>query len=319
MAEGVILAIDGGATRTRCLAVDRAGSVLGRCDAGPANHLLTDAAVVRNSLMAAIDGALAAAGLPRSAVRCVAAGLAGVDHDGAGAEAARELFDDLDDAVFAIAGDMVIAHLAAFEGDPGVLALAGTGSAIFGIGPDGRGIKAGGWGPLFGNEGSAYRIGRDALTAAARAHDGAGPATSLVDAIVTHLELRDFRETVAWAYGGSVMDSSGVASLAPVVARSAEAGDGVARAILETAGQELAEGVAAVAARLQLAAPLVSYQGPVLETCAVARDAFIRRVAERLAGARVVAPRHPPVMGACALGRRALDWPPPQIVAKNHT
>jgi len=307
MAQGVILAIDGGATRTRCLAVDRAGSVVGRGDGGPANHLLADAAVVRRSLMEAVDGALAAAGLPRSAVRCVAAGLAGVDYDGAGAEEARELFDDLDDAVFTIAGDMVIAHLAAFEGDPGVLALAGTGSAIFGIGHDGRGIKAGGWGPLFGNEGSAYRIGRDGLAAAARAYDGAAPATSLVDAIVAHLELRDFRETVAWAYGG-VMDSSGVASLAPVVARSAEAGDGVARGILETAGQELAEGVAAVAARLQLEAPIISYQGPVLETCAVARDAFVRRVAERLAGAHVAAPRHPPVMGAWVLGRRTLNW-----------
>ena len=307
MAQGVILAIDGGATRTRCLAVDRAGTVRGRGEAGPANHVLVDAAVVRRSLMEAIDRALTAAALPRSAVRCVAAGLAGVDYDGAGAEAARGLFEDLDDAVFAIAGDMVIAHLAAFDGAPGVLALAGTGSAILGIGPDGKRVKAGGWGPLFGNEGSAYRIGRDALVAAARAYDGAGPPTSLVSAIAAHLELRDFRDTVEWAYG-SVMDSSRVASLAPVVAVSAEANDRVARGILETAGQQLAEGVAAVVGRLQLAPPLISYQGPVLGTCAVARDAFVRRLAEVLPDARVVAPKYPPVMGACVLGRRALDW-----------
>lgn len=62
-----------------------------------------------------------------------------------------------------------------------------------------------------------------------------------------------------------------------------------------------------------------AHQGPVLEGCAVARDAFVRRLAERLPDARVVAPRYPPVMGACVLGRRALDWPAPQFAVEHQS
>jgi hypothetical protein len=175
MTNELILAIDGGATRTRCLVIDRDGRVLGRGDAGPSNHLLIDHDSVRRSLSTAMDRALASAGLSKSAVRCAAAGLAGVDYDGAGADAARRLVDGVGPAVVAIEGDAVIAHLAALGGCPGVVALAGTGSNILGIAADGTRVKAGGWGPLYGNEGSAHGIARQALVAAARAYDGLGP------------------------------------------------------------------------------------------------------------------------------------------------
>ena len=46
----IILAIDGGGSRTRCLAIDRDGHVVGEGTGGPANHLLVEAAVVARSL-----------------------------------------------------------------------------------------------------------------------------------------------------------------------------------------------------------------------------------------------------------------------------
>jgi N-acetylglucosamine kinase len=313
----VILAIDGGATRTRCLAIDRGGLVLGRGDAGPANHLLIDHAIVRQSLSRAIEQALRAAGISKSAVQCVAAGLAGVDHDGSGTAAARRLFDDVGAARIAIEGDMVIAHLAALGGDPGVVALAGTGSNILGVAPDGTRLKAGGWGPLYGNEGSAYQIAREALVAAARAYDGRGPATALLGAIVGRLKVRNFRETPDAIYGAG-MGTAEVAALAPLVNDVAEAGDSIARAILVRAGTDLAEGVAVVIDRLRLSGEhrLVSYQGAVLETCTTTREAFIRNLEQRVSRVRVEAPRHEPIMGAYLLGRRVLNWPASELHAE---
>jgi N-acetylglucosamine kinase-like BadF-type ATPase len=310
MTNEVILAIDGGATRTRCLAMDRDGRVLGRGDAGPSNHLLIDHDSVRQSLSTAMDRALASAGLSRSAVRCAAAGLAGVDYDGAGADVARRLVDRVGAAVVAIEGDAVIAHLAALGGCPGVVALAGTGSNILGIAPDGTRVKVGGWGPLYGNEGSAHEIARQALVAAARAYDGLGPRTALVRAILQRFGLREFRETLQAIYGAG-LGISEVAALAPLVENAAESGDDVAHEILVRAGTDLAEGVALVIDRLGLGKQhrLVSYQGAVLESCAAAREPFVRALSERGEGIRVEAPMYEPIIGAYMLGRRALNWP----------
>jgi N-acetylglucosamine kinase-like BadF-type ATPase len=251
MTNDYILAIDGGATRTRCLAMDRDGRVLGRGDAGPSNHLLIDHESVRQSLSAAMDRALASAGLSRSEVCCTAAGLAGVDYNGAGADVARGLIDGVGAVAVAIEGDAVIAHLAALGGCPGVVALAGTGSNILGIAPDGTRVKVGGWGPLYGNQGSAHEIARQALIAAARAYDGLGPPTALVRAILQRFGLREFRETLQAIYGAG-LGIPEVAALAPLVEDAAESGDDVAHEILVRAGTDLADGVAVVIDRLGL-------------------------------------------------------------------
>jgi N-acetylglucosamine kinase len=233
-----------------------------------------------------------------------------VDYDGVGADVARRLIDGVGAAVVAIEGDVVIAHLAALGGCPGVVALAGTGSSILGIGTDGTRLKVGGWGPLYGNEGSAHEIARRALAAAARAYDGLGPRTVLVQAILQRFGLRDFRDTLNAIYGAG-LGTSEVAALAPLVENAAESGDDVARDILVRAGIDLAEGVAVVIDRLALGGRqrLVSYQGAVLESCAAAREAFVRALRQRVEGVRIDAPRYQPIIGAYMLGRRTLNWP----------
>lgn len=311
MTSDVILAIDGGATRTRCAAIDRGGRVLGRGEGGPANHLLVAHPVVRRSLARAIDEALVSAGIARSDVRCVAAGLAGVDYDGAGADVARTLFDPVGSAELAIDGDIVIAHRAAFDGGPGVLALAGTGSAILGIAPDGSRSKVGGWGPLYGNQGSAYWIARQALVAAASSYDGLGPPTSLVDAILGRLGLREFRETIDALYAAGLGDTE-IAALAPVVDEAAARGDAVACAILEKAGHDLADGVVVLRDRLRLDGThgVVSYHGTVLEGCRAVREAFIQALQRRVPDLRIEPPKNEPLIGAWVLGREVLDARP---------
>lgn len=313
MSADVILAIDGGATRTRCVVVDRAAHVLGEGQGGPANHLLVEAACVQRSLADAIAGALTAARVSWADVRCVAAGLAGVDYDETGADTARRLLPGVGRAVLSIAGDIVIAHVAALDDRPGVMALAGTGSAILGVDGDGRRVKAGGWGPVFGNEGSAYEIGRSALVAAARAYDGTGPATALGEAVRARLGLGDFRESIARVYGGfhgGAVAPHEIAALASLVTDAADAGDPAADAILARAGEDLAAAVVAVLGRLRLeeASCPVSYQGSVLRRCARVRSAFVQSLAARASHARVQPPRHSAVMGAYMLGCRALGW-----------
>jgi N-acetylglucosamine kinase-like BadF-type ATPase len=305
-----MLAIDGGGSRTRCRAITRAGRTLGEGAGGASNHLLVALETVKASLEEAINAALGQAQLKRTDVLCVSAGLAGVDYDGSGAAEMEELFRELGFANAVINGDLVIAHAGALGGGPGALALAGTGSAIIGIDANGRRVKIGGWGPVYGDEGSAYRIAQHALCAAARAYDGRGPQTELLNVITRALGLNDFRGTVARIYIEK-MEPRKIATLSRAAYETAEAGDEIARNIFLQAGEDLAEGVAAALRRLNLAGEqkVVSYQGSVLTTCALVRERFSEKLRRQFPDVSIQAPRMTPVIGAYLLGCEALGWP----------
>ena len=306
----IILAIDGGGSRTRCLAITRDARILGAGAGGASNHLLVDEKTVKASLDEAIDAALAQAGLEASDVVWISAGLAGVDFDGAGACEMNGLFRELGFMNTIINGDMVIAHAGALNVQAGVLALAGTGSSILGIGTDGTRLKVGGWGPIYGDEGSAYRIAQNCLRAAARSFDGRGEKTALLDGITEALGLKDFTETVGRIYIER-MESREIAALSRMAYEIAEKGDETAVEIFLQAGAELAESVAAALWRLELndTATKISYQGSVLESCALVREKFAEALKKDFPQAEVVAPRFKPVIGAFLLGCRALGWP----------
>jgi N-acetylglucosamine kinase-like BadF-type ATPase len=311
----VVIAIDGGGSRTRCLAINREGELIGAGASGPSNHLLIDRNIVRQSLAEAIQQALARGRLSTEDVGCLSAGLAGVDFDGTGAREMEDVLRELGFGRMVINGDMVIAHAGALGLNSGVIALAGTGSSILGVGANGDRVKVGGWGPIYGDEGSAYRIGQMALRAAARAYDGSGPETTLTEALLLTLGLGDFRETVSRVYVEGMV-SREIAALSEVAYEVAEGGDEVARGIFFRAGEELAEGVEAAIRRLGMtdSEVLVSYQGAVLESCELLRKRFRGTLKRNLPRVSIVAPRFEPVIGAYLLGCKALGWQLHEIV-----
>ena len=305
----VILAIDGGGSRTRCLAINREAKVLGAAESGASNHLLVDKKIVKASLDEAIKETLTQANLKHSNVVCVSAGLAGVDFDGSGADEMNELFRQLDVTNTFIVGDMVTAHAGALAGEAGVLALAGTGSSILGVGADGTRIKVGGWGPVYGDEGSAYGIAQNCLRAAAKSFDGRGRKTALLSAITSALGLKTFSETVGRIYVEK-MESREIAGLCRAAYEVAEKGDEEAIKIFRQAGEELAESVAAALRRLNLTETeaKISYQGSVLESCALVREKFAESLKKDFPKAEIVPPLFKPVVGAFLIGCKVSGW-----------
>ncbi|MCP2371201.1 N-acetylglucosamine kinase-like BadF-type ATPase [Agromyces terreus] len=81
-----------------------------------------------------------------------------------------------------LAHDSVTAYLGALGEERGVVIAAGTGSVAFAVGAT-EVARIDGWGNLMGDAGSGYWIGREALDAAMRAHDGRGPQTALLDLV----------------------------------------------------------------------------------------------------------------------------------------
>ncbi len=304
-----ILAIDGGGTRTRCVAIDRSGRTLAQFESGASNHLQSDEETVREELGCAIRKTLESANLRMEDVRCLSAGLAGVDYDGYGEEAMATLFDELGFTNYLIYGDMVIAHAGALALAPGIVVLAGTGSAILGIDTSGRRVKVGGWGPIYGDEGSALRISQRALTAAARAYDGRGPDTALLPEITKALGVSDFRNSISVIYGHRTHT---VAALCPVVYQSMLSGDAVASALFEEAAEELMESVATAIRLMGMEhQPItVSYQGGVAENCPLLIEKIEQRLQQQFPLSRLQPPISRPVIGAYLLACRSLGWEP---------
>jgi N-acetylglucosamine kinase-like BadF-type ATPase len=156
-----------------------------------------------------------------------------------------------------------------------------------------------------------------ALRAAARNCDGRGPGTSLTEVLRNELGLHEFRETVTRIYVDG-MESREIAALSSFVYEAAVAGDDVAQKIFLQAGEELAESVAAAIRQLEFtgAEILVSYQGAVLEACALVRERFADALKEFFPKVTIIPPRFEPVVGAYLLGRQALDWAlKPSVIA----
>lgn len=302
-----ILAIDGGATRTRLIAIDQSGKKLAEVEGGASNHLHEREEAVRARLAGLVEQTLQLAGIDRNDVVCLSGGLAGVDYDGYGAEPMLAVFRELGFRHCLIHGDMVIAHAAALGGGPGIVVVAGTGSSILGVDASGRRVKVGGWGPAYGNEGGAQKISERALTAAARAYDGRGPSTTLLRVLMEALDISDFRDSISLMYGPEARD---VSSLCQVVYRCAVSGDAIARSLFDDAAGELAEGVVAAARRLGVDdSPIaVSYQGGVPEHCPLLVAQMRERLKEELPKARVQFPLWKPVIGAYLLACSSVGW-----------
>jgi len=230
------LGIDGGATRCRARLRDSAGAVLAQ-SGGPAANIYVDysgaLAVVRSVISTALDQA----GLLPIGSRRVAVGL-GLAGLSTAAEAARitadlGAFEGL--ASVRAANDAVTACLGAHRGADGGIVIAGTGSAALArVG--GRESVLGGRGFLLGDDGSAARIGADAVRAAVRAFDGLGPSTTLTRSVMGRF-ADDVKTAVQWALTAKPSDYG---AFAPLVLDAAAGGDEVARPIVEAAAAALA-------------------------------------------------------------------------------
>jgi N-acetylglucosamine kinase len=201
-----------------------------------------------------------------------------------------------------------VAALAGGTGDTvGVVAVAGTGSIVFGRNAAGQEARSGGWGYILGDEGSGYAIGLAGLRAFCRAADGRGPATLLTQRVCEAYELAAPAGLVSLVYGGG-WGPPEIAAVAPLVVGAAGNGDAVAQAILADAGAELALAVQRVVRRLALDAaafPLV-ISGGVWASAPSLVAAFTRAVHAFAPGAAVAPPREEPVMGAVMLARQSL-------------
>ncbi len=204
-----------------------------------------------------------------------------------------------------ITGDERTGLRGAFPQGPGILVISGTGTIALGRDGEGREHRCAGWGWLLDGAGSAMDIGRDGLALSLRMADGRQAVTTLLETLWRGLDLDPADPLAPQAIKARVVDPAfgpaGFARLAPLIQGLAAAGEPQAAAILRRHGDALAEMVAAVAHALHLSAPPVCGLGGALTHLAGLSQAFDEHLAERLPGARLVAPAGDACDGALAL------------------
>jgi N-acetylglucosamine kinase-like BadF-type ATPase len=303
------LGVDGGQSSTTAVIGDELGGVIGMGRGGPSNHV--GAAEGRTKFVSAIEGCVTAAcadvgqvgnlrriGNPPRPLRFTSACLG---FSGGPADKESIVNEILFSDRTLVTHDGLIALSGATAGQPGLIAIAGTGSFAFGRNGAGETARAGGWGYVFGDEGGGFFITRQALRAALRFEEGWGPATALRSMFLDATGARDINDLLHRFYT-SEFSRPRIAEFSKAVNDAATSGDEIARAILEEAAQQLAVIAEAVRQKLFGEPALVAYVGGVFRS-EILLERF--RAILEAAGNRVMAPIYGPAAGALLEAYRA--------------
>lgn len=289
----LFLGLDGGQSGTTALVADESGRVLGAGQAGPCNHV--EGPYGRTKFTAAINESVTAAceqaGVePRFAAACL--GFSGGPADKHAL--ARELIHA---EQFLITDDASIALTGATGGAPGIVTVAGTGSICYGRNAAGKQARAGGWGHVFGDEGGAFDLARQALRAALRFEEGWGPPTALHRMLLAKTSAGTANDLLHSLYSTDY-SKPGIAALARLVDEAAVNGDAVAGELLSAAANQLATLTAAVRSQLFSAGDKVrvAWMGGVFRSNSL-RERF-RILVELEDGAAAGPSAHGPAVGA---------------------
>ena len=241
------LGFDGGGTKTECVLADADGRVLGRSVGGPSNPLRAGYMRAWFAISEAADVVLRRQKISAGHIRGICAGLGGAGRSGVVRQAATFFAQAYPNAEVRVTTDLEIALEAAFGSAEGIIVLAGTGSVALGRGENGKTVRAGGRGPWFSDEGSAFDIGRRAFQAVVEAEEARGPETALSKRIFKFHESQDWNSLLDRV---SKNPDDVFPKTFPLVAQLAERGDEVSREILSTAALSLVQLAASVVDQL---------------------------------------------------------------------
>jgi N-acetylglucosamine kinase-like BadF-type ATPase len=308
----MFLGVDGGGTKTAFALVDSQGKVLARHAESSAYYLEVGMDGAAAMLERGCGALFAAAGVTASDIDFAFFGLPAYGED-------RVIQPQLDALPRQVLGhgrylcgnDMVCSWAGSLACADGISVIAGTGSMAYGE-FDGQRARAGGWGELFSDEGSAHWIARAGLGLFSRMSDGRATRGPLHALMRERLALQEDLDLCQVVYGELKGERSKVAALSRLVAEAAALGDRQAEAIIEAAAAELAALVDAVRGALGVAAGIevaVSYTGGLFGVDGPLREPFARALAARTGSYRLTPPRLAPALGAALYAARGAGTP----------
>ncbi len=303
-----LIGIDGGGTRTRGILV-RGGKVLSRAETGSTRLGVVGYGEATERLLNIIEELCDKANIAPADVAATTIGLAGVwlEYEGKRFEHLLRMIGrerQISLQYLNITSDAAIALEGALEGSPGIVLIVGTGTIAIAKCPDGAIVRCGGWGIEIDDEGSGAWIGKEGLAAVARALDGRGPQTVLVQKMAELFPMfhPDEPRSLVAAFYEREFDYQ---TLAPLVQECAEAGDPVASAIIQRAVEHLLLMIRVIREKYfqDMSTVMVSFLGGIAEADTVLTRQ-LKAGLSTIAGAVFRQPAGGALDGAIALGKQ---------------
>ena len=239
------IGIDGGGTKTLFRCVDEDLKEI-KTQSFPSCHVLqveTSQAIA--ILKEGIDRMFDA--LPANAEVYICAGLAGYGND----KSIRHKIESIANEAFqgipyVLYNDAQIALAGALNNEEGILVIAGTGSIALSKYQNNL-YRAGGWGYMLGDEGSAYWIAKQLLEEYTMQCDGRSQKGDVVKALKQYCKLEDDYDIISYVSNVLKNERNKIASLAKIVYELAKKKDPVSLRIYDQAGYHIASLINALA------------------------------------------------------------------------
>lgn len=312
------LGVDVGGTKTDAVICDAHGQIRARRIYGTGNWESIGLASAAHLYATIVTEMTAASGINVADITACAWGVAGLDWPSDDGRLRSIIAPLVPDVPLFLDNDAYLPLRAGSRHAYGIGVIAGTGSTVAGIAPNGQRFRNFGLGRLWGGFDGATQLGVDALQKVSAAHFGRRPATALTAALCEWAGFASFEALVEACTRDE--HELPLAAFAPIVVRLASQGDAAAVEILDDAACILADNTLAIIQALdmnELDVDIVLAGGVATGATPRFYERFTQLVTQEAAYARPVILRHPPVLGAVYLACDAVGAPPPASLVQS--
>jgi N-acetylglucosamine kinase-like BadF-type ATPase len=299
---------DSGGTKCEVLLASEEFGIISSRSYKGIHYSLTGAKEYSNAIAGFISDSAKKAGLNMSSCLGICVGAAGA-RENKDRQEIRKNLSKLTGASVTATTDAMTALAGSFDGSDGIILISGTGSVLYGL-SENRVIRVGGWGRIFGDEGSGYWIGKRALNIVAREFDEKkmkGKPSMLSAGL-----QKEFGMDSSNINSMIFSEKLAIQSIAPYVINCAKEGCSVSRRIVDEAVEGLMWHINTfmkISRRKSLIE--IAFTGSIIEN----DNILSRKLKKKISGLRivkVVKRRHSPSFGAVLIA--AGKFKPAEIV-----
>ena len=292
MEKALLIGIDGGATHSTAVAAWNDGAVAAVAYGGGLNFNNIGTEAVRGHLESMVRELCEKAGADAA---CVCAGMAALDAP-ADETTTRKFTGLLSEKQLDLQSDAYVALMGLTQGNPGMIAICGTGSMLLLADNSGNQHISGGWGYLMEDSGSGYAIAREGLLAAIDEYEGTGSDTPLTARAHEFFGAPDLRKAIDFLYGPDFSPDK-LAAFARHVLTEADNGDPISVGIIQKNMRKLARQAAMLFKKAPEAKHIGLYGG-IFAHSALARNEFSDALRADVPDCVICAPEFRPELGA---------------------
>ena len=292
MERALLIGIDGGATHSTAVAAWPDGTVAAVAYGEGLNYNNVGVETVRLRMEDIVRRLCENAG---GEADCVCVGTAALDMP-ADAAVTAQFAGLLDACQLDLQSDAYAALMGLTQGEPGMIAICGTGSMLLLADSNGNQYASGGWGYTLRDAGSGYAIAREGLMAVVDEYEGVGPATEISRHACGYFGADGMRGIIEKLYAPDFTPDR-LAGFARHVLEEAANGDDTARDIISDNMKKLAAQAAALFGKAPGAVRIGLYGG-IFAHSDIARREFETALHARMPEAVICAPEYPPELGA---------------------